>query len=66
MGYSTIEIDKDTALELAKTKEVCSASHISYFMSQPGKWKRIISSAEQKDNGDLIFKLSNGDFVEME
>jgi len=64
MGYSTIEIDKKKALNIAKGKEVIEASKLSYFDCL--YWQGRIEKAEIGDNGRIYFTLYNGDFVVVE
>jgi len=64
MGYSTQEIDIDSALYFCKKDgEVISASELEYFNNL--NWIKNIARAEKKDDGKTIFfTLKNFDFVE--
>ena len=64
MGYSTVNIDKKSALHLVKTKKctVDSASDVLLFT----EWPRLnhIVSACKSDHGHIILNLKAGRFVD--
>jgi hypothetical protein len=66
-GYSTVNIDAQKALSMAKGGEVVSASHGHAFSSNA--WKKNVASAEYSEDHEppiIIFTLKNSDFVEVE
>ena len=68
MGYSTTQINIDTAKAIVKNNDytVIEASNLDYFNTW--MWKRNIVSAEITDHSParIIFRLKNSDFVQME
>lgn len=64
MGKSSVFMDIQFALAIAKKLKVTEASKAEYFNDDT--WKDEIVKAMVFDSGEVQFVLKNGDFVHLE